>query len=100
MDICKLLVESGCDLDRTANSFDPLSDFASVTPLYNLDSFGTFVDRSYFVRSMMCQKHLLTAGADPTLGKKGTLKQSMIIKALTVTSIGRHKMVNACMVQV
>jgi len=71
-------------LDRTALSFD--GDDLKETPLSSFGFIVTDMDDILFERSLTCRKHLLQAGADPTLGTVDTsddsASESTIIEAL------------------
>ena len=59
-------MDSGFDVDRAAIAFS--DDQYRDTPLYCSEIRSTESEEDATERYMLCRKHLLQAGADPTIG--------------------------------
>lgn len=59
-------MDNGCDVDRAAVAFD--GDQWRETPLSCYEILSTDLEEDGLERYLLCQKYLLQAGADPTIG--------------------------------
>lgn len=96
--VCKFLVDSGCDVDLAAVAFH--ADVLRDTPLHCSHFLESDLNEDELEQLLLCRKHLLQAGADPTIASVdmsgSEYSRSAVEKALGQATGGCRTTVSSC----